>query len=55
MHRKVHLLADGVIGHGAVTELIDAVGHITMLPRIDRLTRLFHPQGLAEGIAAAHA
>ena len=55
MHSKVHMLADGVIGRGAVTELIDAVGHITTLPRIDRLTRLFHPEGLAERIAAAHA
>ena len=55
MDSKVHMLADGVIGRGAVTELIDAVGQITTLPRIDRLTRLFHPEGLAGRIAAAHA
>jgi 2-methylcitrate dehydratase PrpD len=41
MHDKVHGLADGVIGRAAVTELIDTVGHIATLPRIDRLTRLF--------------
>jgi 2-methylcitrate dehydratase PrpD len=55
MHSKVHMLADGVIGRAAVTELIDAVRHITTLPHVDRLTRLFHPQGVAERIAEASA
>ena len=40
-------------GGGAVHR--SQVGHITTLPHTDRLPRLFHPQGLAEGIAAAHA
>jgi 2-methylcitrate dehydratase PrpD len=39
MHRKVHILADGVIGRSAVTELIDVARNITELPRIDELTR----------------
>jgi 2-methylcitrate dehydratase PrpD len=39
MHNKVHILADGVIGRSAVTELIDVTGNITALPRIDELTR----------------
>jgi 2-methylcitrate dehydratase PrpD len=55
MHRKVHMLADGVIGRAAVTELIDAVRHITSLPRIDRLTSLFHPGGVAERIVGMPA
>jgi 2-methylcitrate dehydratase PrpD len=55
MHSKVHMLADGVIGRAAVTELIDAVRHITTLSHVDRLTRLFHPEGVAERIAEAPA
>ena len=39
MRNKVHILADGVIGRSAVTELIDVAGNITALPRIDELTR----------------
>jgi 2-methylcitrate dehydratase PrpD len=39
MHSKVHILADGVIGRPAVTELIDVARNITALPRIDQLTR----------------
>src|SRR5580704_33028 len=39
MHRKVHILADAVIGRSAVTELIDVARNITALPRIDELTR----------------
>jgi 2-methylcitrate dehydratase PrpD len=55
MHSKVHMLADGVIGRAPVTEMIDAVRHITSLPRIDRLTSLFHPGGVAERIAGVPA
>ena len=55
MHNKVHMLADSVIGRAAATELIDTVGHVTTLPRIDRLTRLFHPEAAAERIQATHA
>jgi 2-methylcitrate dehydratase PrpD len=39
MHDKMHILADGVIGRSAVTELIDVTRNITTLPRIDELTR----------------
>ena len=55
MHNKVHMLADSVIGRAAVTELIDVVGHVTTLPHIDRLTRLFHSEAAAERVQATHA
>jgi 2-methylcitrate dehydratase PrpD len=46
MRNKVHLLADGVIGRSAVTELIDVVGNITTLPRLDELTRALVPESV---------
>ena len=55
MHNKVHMLADSVIGRAAATALIDVVGNITTLPRIDDLSRLFHPEGAAEKNRAVHA
>jgi 2-methylcitrate dehydratase PrpD len=48
MHNKVHMLADGVIGRAGATALIDVVSHVTMLPRIEQLTRLCHPESAAE-------
>jgi hypothetical protein len=41
MHSKVHMLGDNVIGSTAVADLIETVGNITALPRIDALTGLF--------------
>jgi 2-methylcitrate dehydratase PrpD len=43
IRRKVHVLADGVIGRSAVAELIDVTEHITTLPRIAELTRAIVP------------
>jgi 2-methylcitrate dehydratase PrpD len=40
MSNKVHMLADGVIGHSNVDKLTDLVRNITALPYIDELTRL---------------
>jgi 2-methylcitrate dehydratase PrpD len=39
IQRKVHLLADGVIGRDAVTRLIEVTRSLTALPRIEELTR----------------
>jgi 2-methylcitrate dehydratase PrpD len=48
MHKKVHMLADDVIGSSAAATLIEVVADVTMLPRIDQLTRLCHPESAEE-------
>jgi hypothetical protein len=56
MHKKVHMLADDVIGSSAAAALIEVVANVTMLPRVDQLTRLCHPESAeeAEKSRAAH-
>jgi hypothetical protein len=48
-------LADGVIGRSAVNELIDVIGSITTLPRIDDLIRAIVPDALRLKRGAHHA
>jgi 2-methylcitrate dehydratase PrpD len=50
MNGKAHLLADGVIGRAAVDALGEAVRHVTELPGIDELARLFGGTTAAQGV-----
>jgi 2-methylcitrate dehydratase PrpD len=54
MRQKVHMLADGVIGRDAVSELIDTITNIRRVPTMDRVTRFFAHAGGVTAKSVSH-